>query len=249
MRVPFEQMMQIFVVAIYVFNLWRGDTSFGIGASHAIMGVTSMQEVDLIHTIFAVAVLVFSVVAHEVSHGYMAQYLGDPTARFAGRLTMNPLKHIDPIGSFLVPLITSLAPGGFMFGWAKPVPYNPYNLRDQKWGEAKVALAGPLTNLGLALVFAMILRFGGAFFTDAMLSIMHLIVLINIILAVFNLVPIPPLDGSKVFLTALPLRYRYIGDYLERYSLLLILVFAFFLWGYFLPIVSFLYGLMVGVPL
>lgn len=96
------------------------------------MGVTSMQEVDLIQTIFAVAVLVFSVVAHEVSHGYMAQYLGDPTARFAGRLTMNPLKHIDPIGSFLVPFITSLAPGGFMFGWAKPVPYNPYNLRDQK---------------------------------------------------------------------------------------------------------------------
>ena len=231
------------------FNLEEDLSSFGIGELHAIMGITSMQEVDLIQTIFAVAVLVFSVVAHEVSHGYMAQFLGDPTARFAGRLTMNPLKHIDPIGSFLVPLVTSLAPGGFMFGWAKPVPYNPYNLRDQKWGEAKVALAGPLTNLGLAFVFAMILRFGGVFFTDSMLSLMHLIVLINIILAVFNLVPIPPLDGSKVFLTALPLRYRYIGDYLERYSLFLILIFAFFLWGYFLPIVSLIYGLMVGVPL
>ncbi len=212
------------------------------------MGVTSMQEVDIIQIVFTVAVLIFSVVAHEVSHGYMAQYLGDPTARFAGRLTMNPIKHVDPIGSFLVPFITSLAPGGFMFGWAKPVPYNPYNLRDQKWGEAKVALAGPLTNLSLAFVFALILRFAGVFFTDSMLSLMHLIVLINIILAVFNLVPIPPLDGSKVLLTALPLRYRYIGDYLERYSLVLILVFAFFLWGYFLPIVDFIYLLMVGMP-
>lgn len=207
-----------------------------------------MQEVDIIQIVFTVAVLIFSVVAHEVSHGYMAQYLGDPTARFAGRLTMNPIKHVDPIGSFLVPFITSLAPGGFMFGWAKPVPYNPYNLRDQKWGEAKVALAGPLTNLSLAFVFALILRFAGVFFTDSMLSLMHLIVLINIILAVFNLVPIPPLDGSKVLLTALPLRYRYIGDYLERYSLVLILVFAFFLWGYFLPIVDFIYLLMVGMP-
>lgn len=208
-----------------------------------------MQEVDLIQTIFAVAVLIFSVVAHEVSHGYMAQYLGDPTARFAGRLTMNPLKHIDPIGSFVVPLMTALAPGGFMFGWAKPVPYNPYNLKDQKWGEAKVALAGPLTNLAIAFFFAMILRFTGALFTDAMLSLMHLIVQINIILAIFNLVPIPPLDGSKVLLAALPLRYRYISDYLERYSLLLILIFAFFLWGYFLPLVSFVYSLFVGVPL
>lgn len=212
------------------------------------MRVTTMQEVDAIQIIFTVAVLLFSVVAHEVSHGYMAQYLGDPTARFAGRLTMNPLKHIDPIGSFLFPLLTSLAPGGFVFGWAKPVPYNPYNLRDQKWGEAKVALAGPLTNLAIAAVFALILRFMGVFFTDAMLTLMYLIVHINIILAVFNLVPIPPLDGSKVFLSSLPLRYRYIGEYFERYSLFLILFFVIFLWGFFLPIVDFIYQLLLGVP-
>jgi Zn-dependent protease len=162
---------------------------------------------------------------------------------------MNPLKHIDPIGSVLVPIVTSMSANGFMFGWAKPVPYNPYNLRDQEWGEAKVALAGPLTNLGIAFIFAMLLRFGGMFLTDAMLSLTHLIVLINIILAVFNLVPIPPLDGSKVLLSSLPLRYRYIGEYLERYSLALIFIFAVFLWGYFFPIVTFLYQLMVGVPL
>jgi len=222
---------------------------WGFSASHAIMCQKSMQDVDFIQAVFSIAVLVFSVVAHEVSHGYMAQYLGDPTARLAGRLTMNPIKHIDPVGSLLVPIVTSLMPGGFVFGWAKPVPYNPYNLRDQKWGDAKVAFAGPVTNIAIAFVFAMLIRFGGEFFTGAMRTIMHLIVFINIILGVFNLVPIPPLDGSKVLLNLLPLRYRYIGDYLERYSLVLILFFAFFLWGYILPVIFAIYQLFVGVPL
>ncbi|OGZ06695.1 MAG: hypothetical protein A3D65_02125 [Candidatus Lloydbacteria bacterium RIFCSPHIGHO2_02_FULL_50_13] len=205
-----------------------------------------MQDVELIQVLFSVLVLVFSVVAHEVSHGYMAQYLGDPTARLAGRLTMNPIRHIDPIGSLLVPFVTALIHGGIIFGWAKPVPYNPYNLRDQKWGDAKVALAGPLTNLSIAVLFAVILRLGGDAVAPDMAGIMHLIVFINIILAVFNLVPIPPLDGSKVLFNLLPLRYRYVGEYLERYALVLILVFAFFLWKFFLPLISFLYVLLVG---
>lgn len=210
------------------------------------MGLITMQEFDIIQAVFSVAILVFSVVAHEVSHGYMAQYLGDPTARLAGRLTMNPVKHIDPIGSILVPIVTALMPGGFVFGWAKPVPYNPYNLRDQKWGDAKVALAGPMTNLGIALVFGLFLRFYGSNIADSMASMVQLIVLINIFLAIFNLVPIPPLDGSKVLLNALPLRYRYIGDYLERYALVLIIIFAFFLWKYILPLVYLIYWLFVG---
>jgi Zn-dependent protease len=205
-----------------------------------------MQELDLIQAIFSIAVLIFSVVAHEVSHGYMAQYLGDPTARLAGRLTMNPIKHIDPIGSILVPIVTVLMPGGFVFGWAKPVPYNPYNLRDAKWGDAKVALAGPLTNLAIAFIFAMFLRLGGDLFTGPMQSLMHTIVIINIVLAIFNLVPIPPLDGSKVLMNALPFRYRYIGDYLERYSLVFILIFAFFLWEFFMPLIIGIYRLFVG---
>lgn len=210
------------------------------------MGLITMQEFDIIQAVFSVAILVFSVVAHEVSHGYMAQYLGDPTARLAGRLTMNPVKHIDPIGSILVPIVTALMPGGFVFGWAKPVPYNPYNLRDQKWGDAKVALAGPMTNLGIALIFGLFLRFYGSSIADSMTSMVQLIVLINIFLAIFNLVPIPPLDGSKVLLNALPLRYRYIGDYLERYALVLIIIFAFFLWKYILPLVYLIYWLFVG---
>ena len=209
------------------------------------MGGTTMQD-DPIQLIFSLAVLVFSIVAHEVSHGYMAQYLGDSTARLAGRLTMNPVKHIDPMGSIVVPLATLIIPGSFVFGWAKPVPYNPYNLRDQKWGDTKVALAGPLTNIAIALIFGLLLRFGGPLLSSPVQSIMQTIVLTNIILAVFNLVPIPPLDGSKVLFNALPLRYRYIGDYIERYSLVLILFFAFFLWQFFLPLIYSLYGLFVG---
>jgi Zn-dependent protease len=205
-----------------------------------------MQGNDPIEVIFSIAVLIFSVIAHEVSHGYMAQYLGDPTARLAGRLTMNPIKHIDPIGSILVPIVTVLLPGGFVFGWAKPVPYNPYNLRDQKWGDAKVALAGPLTNFGIAIFFALLIRLASADLSPAMFYLMNVIVMINLILGVFNLVPIPPLDGSKVLINALPFRYRYVADYIERYSLALILIFAFFLWEYVFPLVEFLYLFLVG---
>jgi Zn-dependent protease len=205
-----------------------------------------MQDPDIIQMIFSIAVLIFSVVAHEVSHGYMAQYLGDPTARLAGRLTMNPVKHLDPIGSIVAPLFSMFFLGGMIIGWAKPVPYNPYNLRDQKWGDAKVALAGPLTNIGIAVIFALFLRFGGTFFTDPMEMMMHLIIKINIILAIFNLVPIPPLDGSKVLMSILPYRFRYIGDYLERYALFFILFFAFFLWQYFMPLIDLIYMLLVG---
>jgi Zn-dependent protease len=205
-----------------------------------------MQDGDPTSIIFSIIVLIFSVVAHEVSHGYMAQYLGDPTARLAGRLTMNPLKHVDPVGSVAVPVVTAMMPGGFVFGWAKPVPYNAYNLRDHVWGEAKVALAGPMTNLGIAFVFGILLQFFGNLLSPDVQTIMHLIVYINVILTVFNLVPIPPLDGSKVLLSALPLRYRYIGEYLERYSLVLILIFAFFLWQFFLPVVRLIYQVLVG---
>ncbi|OGZ07330.1 MAG: hypothetical protein A3C93_00795 [Candidatus Lloydbacteria bacterium RIFCSPHIGHO2_02_FULL_54_17] len=208
-----------------------------------------MQDAQLFQMLFSVLVLVFSVVAHEVSHGYMAQYLGDPTARLAGRLTLNPLRHIDPIGSLLVPFITSILPGGIVFGWAKPVPYNPYNLRDQKWGDAKVALAGPLTNLGIAVIFAAMLRFGEGAVAPEAANIMQMIVLINVILTVFNLVPIPPLDGSKVLFNALPLRLRYVEEYFQRYALVLILIFAYFLWKFFLPFIYLLYILLVGAPM
>src|SRR3989338_330219 len=108
--------------------------------------------------IFVIAILVMSVVIHEVSHGYAALALGDPTAKYQGRLTLNPISHLDPVGSFLVPLLGYFA-GDFIIGWAKPVPFNPYNLRNQKWGEAIVAIAGPLSNIFLATIFGLIIRF------------------------------------------------------------------------------------------
>ena len=216
---------------------------------HAIMSVTTMQDASLINDLFMIAIVVFSVIAHEISHGYMAQYLGDPTARLAGRLSVNPIKHIDPIGSLLVPFLMSLAPGGFILGWAKPVPYNPYNLKDQKWGDTKVALAGPLTNLGIALFFSLLVRFFGSFLTDPVQQIVYLIIGINIMLTIFNLVPIPPLDGSKVLLNAIPLRYRYVGDYLERYSMFIILFFVLFLWRFLIPIAALVSKLFVGYSL
>src|SRR3989344_2529066 len=148
--------------------------------------------------IFSIAVLIMSVVIHEVSHGYAALYLGDPTAKYAGRLTINPLKHLDPFGSVILPILLAITKAGFIIGWAKPVPYNPYNVRYGRWGEALVALAGPASNLLLAFLFGLVFRLGGGFLPVPFLSLAVSVILINVVLAVFNLVPIPPLDGSKL---------------------------------------------------
>ena len=204
-----------------------------------------------IDTIFSIAALVMSVVIPEVSHGYAALSGGDQTAKLAGRLTLNPLKHLDPIGSFLVPLLTSLA--GFTFGWAKPVPYNPYNLRNKRFGEALVATAGPLSNILIAIIFGIIVRVSALYelpVSVAFLKIVGIIVLINIVLAIFNLVPIPPLDGSKILLSILPHHLSEpFRQWSERYGLILILVFIFFLWGLISPVVLFLFRIFTGLPL
>jgi Zn-dependent protease len=165
----------------------------------------------MIEIIIIAFVFIMSVIIHEVAHGLAALWLGDPTAKYQGRLTLNPARHIDPIGSVLVPLITYLA-GGFIFGWAKPVPYNPYNLRDQKYGPALVGAAGPLANILIALVFGFVLRVllvtGNVSISDGgLISIVFsYAAMINILLAFFNLIPIPPLDGSKLLFAFLPIR-------------------------------------------
>lgn len=153
-----------------------------------------------------IVALVISVIIHEMAHGYMANYLGDPTARLQGRLSPNPLVHIDPMMSVILPAILIMTHSPFIFGAAKPVPYNPYNLRNQKWGEALVAIAGPLSNIVLALIFAALFRF--AAFTPAFADLAFQIIGLNIFLAFFNLVPLPPLDGSKILPTLLPFRLR-----------------------------------------
>lgn len=151
--------------------------------------------------VIGIVILVFSVILHEVAHGYVADLLGDPTARYAGRLTLNPVSHIDPIGSIFLPGILALTSSPFMIGWAKPVPYNPYNLRNQRWGEAMVAFSGPLTNLVLALLGGLAIRLGAQ---GAFAEIASMVVITNLVLAIYNLIPIPPLDGSKVLASILP---------------------------------------------
>ncbi|HEY4493405.1 MAG TPA: site-2 protease family protein [Candidatus Paceibacterota bacterium] len=181
--------------------------------------------------IFQIVILILSATLHEASHGYVAYALGDPTAKLQGRLTLNPLRHLDPFGSVILPMLMYLASSGtFIFGWAKPVPYNPYNLRGGKWGPLWVALAGPLSNLLLAIVFGFIVRFGGAGLPPSFVFFASIIVAINVLLAVFNLLPIPPLDGSKVLFALLPSRARFIEELFTKYQMFILLFLLFFGW-------------------
>lgn len=154
--------------------------------------------------VFLVA-LAFSVSFHEFCHGWMANRLGDPTARFAGRLTMNPLAHVDPVGTLLLPGIMFLISGS-VFGWAKPVPVNSSNLRDPRWDGLKVALLGPFSNVFLALVSAVLLGLlaGVRLNGNAVGILLQAMIAVNCLLAVFNLLPIPPLDGSWILDCVLP---------------------------------------------
>lgn len=204
--------------------------------------------------IITLAILILSIVFHEVAHGYAANWLGDPTARLAGRLSPNPLIHIDPIGSILIPGILFITHTPFLFGWAKPVPYNPYNLRNQKWGESFVAAAGPLANIFLALVFAILIRTSSLFNLPAsFVDMATYVVFINILLALFNAIPFPPLDGSKIIVPFLPfglsLKYRALTQYMENLGFvalfLCVFIFMQILWTPFSAVVTFVYNLML----
>lgn len=196
--------------------------------------------------VFEIIVLVFSAIAHEYMHGWMAYRLGDSTAKDAGRLTMNPLAHLEWFGSFFLPLVMVLTGMPFVFGWAKPVPYNPYNLKDRKYGDAKVALAGPLANLIIAVFFGLFLRFL-PIFNLTFSGLLAIIVYVNLVLMTFNLVPIPPLDGSKILATFLPddIRARYLNA--ERAGFIFIILFVMLAGGIIMPIVNFLFKFIVGV--
>lgn len=193
-------------------------------------------------TLVSIIILIVSVVLHEFAHGFAAYKLGDRTAQREGRLTLNPLVHLHWFGSVVLPLmLASVSP--VVFGYAKPVPYNPYNLSNRRWGELIVALAGPVSNILIALVFGLLLRFGVV--ADAgMVDVFITIVYINIALFVFNLVPIAPLDGSKILYAAFP-QNQGLRTFLERYSLAIFLIFVFFGWRYIAPIVIWLFNLLV----
>ena len=202
--------------------------------------------------LFLYTVIVLSVTFHEYSHGFIAYKLGDSTAKDAGRLTLNPLAHLDLMGTVIIPLFL-LFYGGIFIGWAKPVPYNPNNLRDQKYGSLKVGLAGPSANLLIAVILGIFLRIASSgifsqwlivdsqrlmFFLEAV----ALIVYINIFLALFNLMPFPPLDGSKVLMDLFP-QSRYALMQIGFWGIFLVLFLAFFILS---PAAKFLFWLITG---
>jgi Zn-dependent protease len=231
--------------------------------------------------IFYIGILIYSVIIHEVSHGVMALWLGDLTAKYAGRLSLNPIKHVDPFGSVILPTVLALTTG-FAFGWAKPVPYNPYNLRNQRWGDLMVALAGPLSNFFLATVAAFIAallplssvakgeiirRFFGVIqgkdfltgievFADALAgsfsSVVFGLALIfifwNVVLGCFNLVPLPPLDGSKLLYSLFPIPER-VRFFLDQYGIFL-LFFVIFFFSYPISLfISATFGFFLGLAI
>jgi len=167
-------------------------------------------------------VLLFSVIVHEVAHGYVALLNGDPTARLSGRITLNPIPHIDPIGTILLPLLLLFTGSRLLFGWAKPVPVNPSYFRNLRLGEVTCSFAGPGSNLLLALLFSFLLRLnlGG----PGLMLLAYYGCTINIFLALFNLIPIPPLDGSHLVAAFLPYRLAQMYRTLEPVGFIILLV-------------------------
>jgi len=206
-------------------------------------------------TFLSLVVLILSIVVHEVAHGYAANSLGDPTARLAGRLTLNPLPHIDLMGSIVLPALLVFTNSPLLFGWAKPVPYNPYNLKDQRWGEAFVAVAGSATNLLLAVMFGLLVRFSPLLGLDATtISLAATIAFVNLFLGLFNLIPFPPLDGFTALRSALP---WHLASTLQRFEhsvrsagalsiIFFLIAFYYLLAGPFFNLVLFLFGLLTG---
>jgi Zn-dependent protease len=207
-----------------------------------------MQDLNII---FYIVVLIMSVVIHEVAHGYAALRFGDQTAKFAGRLTLNPLKHLDMFGSVLLPIILIITKAPFLLGWAKPVPYNPNNFIEKKKGTLWVASAGILANLAIATLFGITIRLNtlSGFLGESFVTLASVVVLINIVLAIFNLIPITPLDGSKILFTLLGRTGNRLEAFSEKYSLFILIFFIFFLWRFLTPIIFNLFALLTGLGL
>jgi Zn-dependent protease len=203
---------------------------------------------DTTNAIFYIVILIMSIVVHEVAHGFAADRLGDPTARHAGRLTLNPIKHLDLFGSIILPFLLVISHTGLVFGWAKPVPYNPYNLHNKRKGTVIVGLAGIVANLTIAIFFGLVFRLviSLGVLNPALNSVLGTIVFVNLLLAFFNLIPIPPLDGSRVLFAILPVRLRHFENMLERYGFIVLILFIIFLWKYFAPALFFLFSLITG---
>ena len=188
---------------------------------------------DILILIFGIIGFAFAIIIHEVSHGLVAERLGDPTARLMGRLTLNPVPHIDIIGSLLLPITLLFLRSPFIFGWAKPVPVDPYNLKHPKKDMAFISLAGPVSNLLLAATLSIFLRILVLIFPSTNLfSLFYYLIQFNVVLAIFNLIPVGPLDGGKVLTGLLPDKQaKLFSRFIERYGVVLLLVLIFPIFG------------------
>lgn len=207
------------------------------------------MAITLIDTILSLVILLFSVIIHELAHGYAAFSMGDPTAKYEGRLTLNPLKHLDSFGSIILPLLLYISGSPILFGWAKPVPVNPYNFRDKKWGELKVSLAGPLSNISLAVFFGLVFRFlpeNILIGNPGIIIALKYIITINLWLAIFNLIPIPPLDGSWILFSFLSDKYFYVKNFLRQYGIIILIFLILFGNFFWFNIISFFFKLITG---
>lgn len=171
--------------------------------------------------IISAVIFIFAVVIHEYAHGWVAYRLGDPTAKLLGRLTLNPIRHIDPVGTILLPVMLSIVHSPIIFGWAKPVPVNFLNLRQPRRDMILVGLAGPAINIILAVILSRFLHLGLPEFWQHAVA---MAIIINLVLAIFNLVPIPPLDGSRLVMGLLPNRYAYLYSRSEAYGILIVFI-------------------------
>jgi Zn-dependent protease len=189
---------------------------------------------DLNQLVVMIVPLLLAVTIHEVAHGYVAHRLGDPTAKLAGRLTLNPVKHLDFFGSFLLPLVLKLSGSPIIFGYAKPVPVNFANFRDLRKSTIYVASAGVIANLALAVVsgvsFQLLFHFKSIWYTSIfrpiIMDLFHMLaysVVINLVLAIFNLIPVPPLDGGRLFAMLLPVRLRVHFARIEPFGMIIII--------------------------
>jgi len=175
-------------------------------------------------SLFSLVVVLFSIILHECAHGLAAERLGDPTARQAGRITLNPIPHLDPIGSILLPGIMLIIGSPILFGWAKPVPINPYNLNNPKRDMMWIGLAGPAANFVVALILALLARLLPISTNPLGANILLYGVAINLLLGFFNLIPIPPLDGSRILTGLLPEKYAYAINSIGRFGFIIIII-------------------------
>jgi Zn-dependent protease len=211
-----------------------------------------MSQLSMLQILAVAAIpVLFAITLHEVAHGWVARQFGDRTAEMLGRLTLNPLKHIDPIGTVVVPAI-ALMTTGFLFGWAKPVPVAIRNLRNPRRDMMLVAAAGPSANILMAIFWAFFMKLVAMSGLEGMTAVFFMTmgqigVFINVILAVFNMLPIPPLDGGRVLSGLLPPRASTRLDALEPYGLIIVLAFIFFAWGYLRPVITSVTGFIMSI--